>query len=592
MGPERHITGAATTAPVASGMTGPGGSRPVLSRIGLGDARWLLALLAVYVAAICLIPLVRLFWLGLAPDRAGLDLGLIAGLLRQQQVQTALSNTLEASLLATVLSVLLGAGMAFMVALTDIRGRAVLVFMLILPMLIPAQITALAWLEFLGPSSPVLGPFGLAPSMGTRNPLYSREGIVLLLGVEHSTIVFLAVRAALRAVPEDLVEAARASGAGPLATTGRIILPLTLPAIGAGAALAFVSAVGNFGIPAFLGIPGRYPMMTTLIFQRLAGFGPGVLNEVAALALILAALAATGLVVQTLAQRRYRVELAGGRPVGAFPLGRARLPVEAGVWGVVVFVSVLPLVALLGGSVSRAVGVPLSFETVTLDHYMRVLSSPGTTRAFVNSTLLAATAAVICAAVAVLMAYFVARRRTPLARALNLIIDAPYALPGTVLAIAMILVYLQPLPLTGISLYGTLWIILLAYLARFLALALRPTVTAMAGVEAALEEAAQVAAARPLRRLFSVLLPAVAPAAMAGGLLVFMGAFNELTVSILLWSTGNETLGVLVFNLYDQGASTRAAAVSVLTVLATLAIAALLTLLARRLPPGVLPWQA
>ncbi len=552
----------------------------------------MLALLAVYVGAVCLLPMARLFWMGLAPGGGAPDLGLLADQLAQPRVRTALGNTLEAGALATLLSVALGAGMAFLVALSDLRGRAVLVFMLILPMLIPAQITALAWLEFLGPSSPVLRPLGLAPPMGSRNPLYSREGIVLLLGVEHSTIVFLAVRAALRSVPDDLLEAARVGGVRPLAATARIVLPLTLPAIGAGAALAFVSAVGNFGIPAFLGIPGRYPMMTTLIFQRLSGFGPGALNEVAALALILAALAGLGLVAQTLAQRLHRFELSGGRPVRGFALGPWRLPVEAAVWAVVLLVSVLPLVALVGGSVSRAVGVPLGLGTVTLDHYARVLASPATTRAFVNSTLLAGAAAAICAGVAVVMAYFVARRRTPLARALNLTIDAPYALPGTVLAIAIILVYLRPLPLVGIGLYGTIWIILVAYLARFLALALRPTVAAMAGVEAAMEEAAQVAGARPLRRLTAVLLPQVAPAAMAGGLLVFMGAFNELTVSILLWSTGNETLGVLVFNLYDLGATTRAAAVSVLTVLATLAIAGALTLLARRLPPGVLPWQA
>lgn len=577
-------------------MAAPASAHPQARAAGaaqalFGNGRWMMALLAVYVGAICLVPLARLFWLGLAPEGTP-DLSLAIDLLGQPRVRTALFNTIEASLLATLLSVLLGAGMAFLVALTDIRGRAVLVFMLILPMLIPAQITALAWLEFLGPSSPVLGPLGLAPSMGTRNPLYSREGIVLLMGVEHSTIVFLAVRAALRSVPEDLVEAARAGGVGPLGATARIVLPLTWPAIGAGAALAFVSAVGNFGIPAFLGIPGRYPMMTTLIFQRLSGFGPGVLNEVAALALILAAVAGLGLLVQTLAMRLHSVELAGGRPLGAFGLGRARVPVEVAVWAVVLIVSVLPLVALVGGSLSRAVGVPLSLETATLDHYARVLASPATTRAFVNSSALAAAAAVICAAVSVVMAYFVARRRTPLARAFNLLTDAPYALPGTVLAIAVILVYLRPLPVTGIALYGTLWIILLAYLARFLALALRPTVTAMAGIEAALEEAAQIAGARPMRRLWAVLLPTVAPAAMAGGLLVFMGAFNELTVSILLWSTGNETLGVLVFNLYDQGASTRAASVSVLTVLATLGIAGVLTWLARRLPPGVLPWQA
>lgn len=578
-------------------MESPGSSVRAQAPWGLprlfGGGGWLLAVLVAYVGAVCLLPLARLFALGLAPHGEGLDLGLLLRLLDEPRVRTALSNTLEASLWATLLSTLLGAGMALLLALTDLRGRAVLVFLLILPMLIPAQITALAWLEFLGPSSPLLQPLGLAPRMGTPNPLYSREGIVLLLGIEHSTIVFLAISAALRSLPGRLLEAARVAGAAPVTVLFRVVLPLALPAIGAGAALAFVSAVGNFGIPAFLGIPGRYPMMTTLIFQRLSGFGPGVLNEVAALALILAALAALGLLLQTLAQRGFGAEFARtGRPVQPYALGRARLPVAALVWTILLVIAVLPLLALVGGSLTRALGVPLSWETATLAHYLRVTGSGATRRAFFNSAVLAGSAALICAAVAVMLAYFVARRRTLLARGLSLAVDAPYALPGTVLAIAMILVFLRPLPLLGVTLYGTLWIILVAYLARFLALALRPTIAAMAALDRTMEEAAQIAGAGPLRRLWAILLPMVAPAAMAGGLLVFMGAFNELTVSVLLWSTGRETLGVLVFNLYDQGASTSAAAVSVLTVLATLAIAGLLTLLARRLPRGVLPWQA
>jgi iron(III) transport system permease protein len=160
-----------------------------------------------------------------------------------------------------------------------------------------------------------------------------------------------------------------------------------------------------------------------------------------------------------------------------------------------------------------------------------------------------------------------------------------------VLAIACILIFLRPLPLLEVGLYGTLWIILFAYLARFLTLALRPTVAAFHQLDRALEEAAQAAGARFLRRLRDIVLPLVAPAAAAGGLLVFMTAFNELTVSALLWSGGNETLGVVVFNLDDGGSTVLASAVAVLAVLAIVALMALLQLLAPRLPAGVLPWE-
>ena len=173
------------------------------------------------------------------------------------------------------------------------------------------------------------------------------------------------------------------------------------------------------------------------------------------------------------------------------------------------------------------------------------------------------------------LAYLAMLRRNPAARVLDLLADAPYAVPGTVLAIAIIIVFLPPLPFLGISLYGTLGIILVAYLARFLALALRPTVAGMELVSRNLDEAAQVAGAGVITRLRSVILPAVAPSAAAGALLIFMTAFNELTVSALLWSTGHETLGVAVFFLHYEGNSPAAAAVAAISIAVTLALAVL-----------------
>ncbi len=226
-------------------------------------------------------------------------------------------------MLATLLSVAIGTTAAFVLTLTDVRGKAALTFVALLPLLVPSQITALAWIELTGAGSPILGPLGLAPAPGATNPLYSKWGIVLVMGIESSTLVFLAVRAGLRNVPRDLVEAARLGGAHPLRVTSAVIMPLAMPAILAGAALAFVTSIGNFGIPAMLGIPGRYTVLTTLIYQRLQGFGPRVLGEVAALALILALLAAAGLVLRALLVRRGGFAADGaGAPLRPFRLGR------------------------------------------------------------------------------------------------------------------------------------------------------------------------------------------------------------------------------------------------------------------------------
>ena len=215
-----------------------------------------------------------------------------------------------------------------------------------------------------------------------------------------------------------------------------------------------------------------------------------------------------------------------------------------------------------------------------------------TVRAFRNSFLLAAGAAIVLMLAAVPLAYFIVWRRNPLLRALNLAAELPYALPGVVLAIACILVFLRPLPVLGLSIYGTVWIIFVAYMARFLTLSLRPVVSGLYTVDRALDEAARVSGARLMMRLATVVFPLVAPAAAAAGaILVFLTAFNELTVSVLLWSSGTETLGVVVHNLEESGSSVLAAAVAVITV----AVIALLMLTAqafpRRLPPGTLPWE-
>jgi len=252
---------------------------------------------------------------------------------------------------------------------------------------------------------------------------------------------------------------------------------------------------------------------------------------------------------------------------------------------------VLPLTALVAGALVSAYGVPLSPATATLANFEEVLlRQDATRRAFVNSAMLSGAAALLLAALAIPMGYFVVWRRSAPARALETLADIPYALPGVVLAIAMILVFLKPLPIVGISLYGTLWIIFAAYLGRFFALALRPVIAGFRAIDPTIEEAAQVAGARFGTRLRTVTAPLLAPVAAAGAILVFVTAFNELTVSALLWSAGHETLDVIMFNLDDSGFAPLASAVAVVSVAVILVLMLTAQLLARHLPPGVLPW--
>lgn len=552
----------------------------------------LFAALVLFVALLSVLPMGRLLLEGIAPGGV-FDTAVLAEVLSAHSTWRTTGRTLFTAGLGTIVATALGTAFALAVALTDVRAKGALVFCFMLPLMIPPQITALSWIQLFGPSSPLLNALGIAPPPGTPHPMYSREGISLLLGIQHSALVFLAMRAGLRGLPREIVEAARASGAGIARVLRDVVIPVMTPALVAGAALAFVSAVGNFGIPALLGIPARYTVLPTLIYQRLSSFGPTIISEVAVLSIVVGLIAFSGVVLQgwMLRRRDYRTIGPASQPLD-FKLGGWRPFVEAASWLVIFFILVAPLTALISTSLVPAYGVTLGPATATLDNYVEVLArQDATVRAFRNSFLLAGGAAVTLVGVSLVLAYFVTRRRSRILGALNLAAELPYALPGVVLAIAAILIFLKPLPLLGFSIYNTVWIIFAAYLARFLTLSLRPVISGYHQLDPTLEEAAQMAGATLTYRLRTVMMPLLAPIAAAGGIVVFLTAFNELTVSALLWSSGAETLGVIVFNLDDGGFTTLAASVAVVTVLVVLLLMLATQVIARRLPPGVLPWE-
>ncbi|WP_324770540.1 iron ABC transporter permease [Pokkaliibacter plantistimulans] len=552
----------------------------------------LLYALLLIILLLSVLPSLRLLWQALQGWQQGLDAPFIR-MLRSAATWTALEHSLYTSLLGTALALLLGGLFALILTLTDVRGRSLWVFLFMLPMMIPPQVTALSWLQLSGPASPLLNTLGIAPPLGSPQPLYSAEGVALLLGIQHAPLVFLALRTHLLAIPRELIEAARLSGAHQRRVLWDILLPLCRGGLWTGAAIAFVSCLGNFGIPAMLGIPASYYVLPTLIYQKMASFGADMLSDVASLSVLIGVVALTGVALQNRIQRQQALPLLGmaGRALD-FRLGRWRPWTELALALILLLILLLPLLALITSSLVPALGVPLNWHSLTFAAYQEMLSHQGATlRALGNSLLLSTVAALLLMLISLPLAYLLARRQSPLMHWLHAAIDVPYALPGVVLAIACILLFARPLPWLNISLYGSLGIILVAYLARFLAVSLKPVHSSMLQLDTALEEAAQLAGAGLLQRLFSIVLPLLAPSAFAGCLLVFLTAVNELTVSALLWSAGNETLGVLIFNLDESGDAVLASAVAVMIVALVAALMTVLNLLGRYLPQGVIPWQ-
>lgn len=566
--------------------------RPVVRGTALsGPEQAVLVGLGIFVAVVAALPLGRLALEGVAPGGV-IDLEPLVQALQSRSTWRATLHSLETSSVGMLGATALGGVFAFLVALTDVRGKAALVFCFMLPMMIPPHVTALSWIQVFGPSSALLNALGLAPPIGSPNPIYSPAGIMVLLSIQHAPLAFLVLRAAFRQLPRELIEAARLAGAGPTSLAFRIVVPMLAPAVLAAAALAFVSALGNFGIPALLGIPASYYVLPTLIYRRLASFGPEVISDVAVLAVLIGLIGVAVMVGQALLARRLEARLVTRPGATLFvPLGRFRPWIEAGLWLVITLILVLPVTALVAMALVPAYGVDLSLATFTLDNFVEVaFRQAATSRAFVNSTTLAFGAALLLALLAIPLGYLMVWRRAPLTRPMAVLAEAPYALPGVVLGIAMILAFLKPLPLLELSLYGTVWIIFLAYLSRFFTLALRPVAAAFQQIDPRLDEAARIAGAGFGLRIRAVIGPLLGPVAAAGAILVFMTAFNELTVSALLWASGSQTIGVVIFNLEDGGYSVLASAVAVLTVLAILVIMLGAQALKRRLPPGVLPW--
>jgi iron(III) transport system permease protein len=557
-----------------------------------GPPKGLLWLLLCIVALLSLLPSLRLLMAALLDWQQGSNSSL-GRVLSNPSTWTALYNSLYTSGLGTLLSLLLGSLFAFCLALTNIRLKQMWVFLFMLPMMIPPQVTALSWLQLFGPGSILLNSIGLAPSFGSPNPLYSAEGIALLLGIQHAPLVFLALRTQLQCLPKEQIEAARLNGASLWRVFVDIVLPLCRTALWAGAAIAFVSALGNFGIPAMLGIPISYFVLPIQIYQTLSSFGPSMLSDVAALSVLMGVLAIGIVSLQGVMQRRHALPLIGmaGRSLD-FQLGKWRLATESLLAVVLFAILLLPLLALIATSLVPTLGVPLNSQTLTFAAWHAMFDNQSATwRALTNSMVLSVSAALLLMLIALPLAWLLVRYASRPLRWLQNAIDIPYTLPGVVLAIAIILLFSRPLPLLNVSLSGTLMIIFIAYLARFLTVCLKPVHNSMLQLDPAMEEAASLAGANFSQRLRHIVLPLLAPAAFAGALLVFLTAVNELTVSALLWSAGKETIGVVIFNLDESGNKVLASAVSVLVVALVTCVMLLLSGLGRYLPKGVIPWQ-
>jgi iron(III) transport system permease protein len=553
----------------------PGGPR----RIRVEHA--VLAAAAAALVVLVVLPLAFLLW-GSVSEEGHLTLAHFREAFGSRLYVQALTNSLVLGTWTAVLSVAIGLPLAWAVSRTNTPAQRLIHLIAIVAYVTPPFLTAIAFVNLFSPNAGLVNRFfrDVAGLPALTFNIFSMSGLVLVTVLHTFPFVYLLAASALESVDASLEESGQILGAGRWKIARAVTLPLVMPAVLSGALIAFVNAIALFGSQAIIGLPGRVFTLPTRIYA-LFDYPPQY-GLASAMSLVFVAITVAALYLQRryLARRSF-VTLGGkGSRPQRIDLGPARFGVAAFAIAVGVVAVLAPYLTLLAVSISRSWGLHF-WENLTLRHYRFVLLEYDVTRrAIVNSLILASAAATLAVLLGSLVAWIDLRTRLRGRKALDYVSLIPLGLPGIVVAVALIQFWLRmPLPI-----YGTLLIILLAYTSRYVPLGVRSANAAFRQIDASLEESARITGGGWLRTFTSVTLPLARPGLFAGWLLVFVPALQELSASILLFSSGSITLAVAVYNLYETGALEPVAALSIVTMAIITTAIALATRLGRGRP--------
>jgi len=461
-------------------------------------------------------------------------------------------NSLILAALVVVIAVPFGTALAWAVSRTDMPGRNLIRMLVFAAFVTPSFLGATAWIFLAAPNSGWLNRGWVALTGAPRGPLniYSLIGAVCVIAMYSFPYTFAFVSNALEFVPSDMERSAALLGANWLKTTWRITLPLVRPAIIAGALLSFLEAIAEFGTPAFLLIPARQHVITTqlyLFFQY-----PNRPNLAAAYAIPLLLVTAGLFFIQQhlLRRRRFTTVTGKGGVRQPFLLGRWRWPIFALCMVPPLFSLVLPYAALLATSLSRAWGRGPVPGNLTFTWYRWALvENQGARHAITHSLTYAAVAATIATLLAVFTAYAVSRRLLPGARILGYLAMAPFVVPGIVLAIGFFSAYARP----PFVLYGTAWMLIVAFATRFLPIAFSGSESALRSIDHELENAARTLGSGPLLTFRRITLPLLRRSILANWIIVFIPSLRELSSAVFLFTPATAVITNVIFDLSDEG---------------------------------------
>ncbi len=464
---------------------------------------------------------------------------------------TALKNSLILGAWTGLFSMIIGLALAWAVSRTNVPGKALIQITASLSYLSPPFLTAIAFVYLYSPNAGLLNVLFrdvLGLPWLTFN-VFSMTGLVLVTVLHTFPFVYLLASSALLSVDASYEEAAQILGASKLRTAFSVTAPLVAPAILSGTLLSFVNAIALFGSQAIIGLPGRIVTLPTRIYA-LFDYPPEY-GLASALSLLFVIITVAALYLQRafLARRSY-VTLGGkGARPQLMDLGPARWLVLGFVILTFIVAIILPYSTLIAVSFSKSWGLDF-WKGLTLANYKFILFEYNVTqRAILNSLGLATVAATIAVLLGAVIGWIDLRTRIPGRKLLDYFALIPLGLPGIVVAVALIQFWLS-MPL---ALYGTLTILLLAYVGRYIPLGVRAANASIRQIDPSLEESAQILGASWMTTMREITLPLIRPGLFAGWLLVFVPVIQELSASILLFSSSSITLAVAVYNLYETG---------------------------------------
>lgn len=527
----------------------------------------ILAAVVVVVAYLALVPLGYLLW-GTFLGEGGLTLSHFRDAYQpgSYDLGTMIFNSFAFAVGSTALALPIGTGLAYLNVRTDVPFKSLVFAASLVPLIIPGILHTIAWI-FLG--SPRIGIVNrlLEPIFGGPVvDIFSLPGMVLVEGLHLAPLVFLLMYAAFKSMDPSLEESALLSGASRLTVFRRITLPLVRPGLYASMLIMMVRGLEAFEVPALLGIPGGIWVFTSRIWRVLSDY-PVEYGQAGAYSLTLLTIASLGVFFQSrLSRRGKRFQTVTGKGFRPRPmeLGRWRWVAMLAVVAFFVVAVALPLFVLAYTSTQRFYSVPSlqALQNMTFDNYRFVFEYPQATRALRNSFVLGIGSATTVMLVMAIVSWIVVRTKVPGRWLLDNLSFLPLVVPGLVMGVALLFVYLRfPIPI-----YGTIWILFIAYFTRYMPYGMRYASTSMYQIAGELEESAQTSGATWWQQFRRVTLPLLMPGLVAGWIYIVMVSVRELSSSILLYSPGNEVLSIVIWEQWENGQFTELAALGVIMI--------------------------